>query len=477
MDYKELYEIDDFQRNMRRTPWTKLFPHWWSENDDLLNAIGDEVERIKAQAVFTLLNAGIKPPVLIWQESLVNKEYSIQKNITELPSTIDIRAPLYKTYGKITLTNNTEDDIDGIEITFDDDNGLAINELISQSDKITIDLYSNKVYLNNKQIKAQIIGQGMPYFITSQNNQDYHDDTPLHNEIIRLKINTDTNLENTSIISTINVTEDLHQWTVNGDAYQYNKGGADPWIALDSQAHISYTLDFTNIHQVVFWYQSPDNAQLRCYCGSEVIDKESNEIWSYYSIDTTNISGVNTLQFENISSTGTIYINDIKYTQENKYNIKCDIDVDVCMDNAVFINEQNIEVTSLELIPIERIELYAKYDFPYNSKYNGWRKVYQKKYDDQTNVIYDMITTHFFTKEFYVDVWFKTLQYPYRVGFPAYQDADFDSMYHVNNILDTWGEQLGLERRIYKKDIKEQDYYNTFPAYYPFDIEQDYWYY
>ena len=77
MDYKELYEMDDFQRNMRRTPWTKLFPHWWSENDDLLKAIGDEVERVKAQAIFTLLNAGLKPPVLLWQESLVNDHYTI----------------------------------------------------------------------------------------------------------------------------------------------------------------------------------------------------------------------------------------------------------------------------------------------------------------------------------------------------------------------------------------------------------------
>lgn len=477
MDYKELYEMDDFQRNMRRTPWTKLFPHWWSENDDLLKAIGDEVERVKAQAIFTLLNAGLKPPVLLWQESLVNDHYTVNETITRLPSTIKMRAPFYKTWGTITLTNNTEDDIDGLKISLDDEHGLMINDIISKSDVITIDLHNNKVKINDKNITAQKIGQGIPYFITTQNDDVYDESGPLHNEIVQLKINTDINAESTSIINTINLTEDLDNWTLSGDAYEYNEDGADPWLALNGTSRISYKLDFTNIYQIAFWYKTENNAELVCYCHDKTFKQQPNATWTYYTIDTHDITGIHTIDFENTSSVGTSYINDIKYTKEDKYNIKCDIDVNVTMDNVVFVNEQNIEVTGLELIPIERIELYAKYDFPYNQRYNGWRKVYQKKYDDNTNVVYDMITTHFFTKEFYVDVWFKTLQYPYRVGFPATQHAEEDSMYHVNNRLDSWGEQLGLERRLYKEDILEQNYYDTFPAYYPFDIEQDYWYY
>ena len=91
------------------------------------------------------------------------------------------------------------------------------------------------------------------------------------------------------------------------------------------------------------------------------------------------------------------------------------------------------------------------------------QKVYDKVYDENTNVMYDMVTTHFFTKQFYVEVWFKTLQYPYKVGFPCYQDAENDSMYHVNNRLDTWGAEFGLPRRLYKTDIDEKEYYKTFP--------------
>ena len=69
MDYQELEDVYEFHRNMRRTPWDMLFPHWFDTTDALLKAIGDEVERIKAVSIFTLLNAGIKPPVLLWQES------------------------------------------------------------------------------------------------------------------------------------------------------------------------------------------------------------------------------------------------------------------------------------------------------------------------------------------------------------------------------------------------------------------------
>ena len=502
MKYADLSDSTDFFRNMRKTPWLKLFPHWWSENDVLLNAIGDEVERIKASAIFGLLNAGIKPPVMIWQESLKHDKYNINQDITQLPAVIEIEAPFYKTWGDIILTNNTTDDIDGIEITFDGVNGFAINQLIAQKDVIKIDLTNNKVQLNDHTIKPQIIGKGMPYFITSQNHQTYQEGTPLHNEIIKLKINTDTNLEDTIISNTINVTEKMEDWTINGEAYRYNKQGADPWISITNNTRIGYDLDFTNIKEITFWYKANDNAILSCFVDNKHIFSKNitDTSWHNYVIDTQNITyeenSINTetgetevyqhtialsdlgqLEFAVTNTEDVVYINDIKYVEESKYNVQCDINVGINMNDVVFINEQNIEVTGLELVPIEKIELYAKYDFPYNSDRNGWQKVYQKKYDSNTNVVYDMITTHFYTKEFYVDVWFKTLQYPYKVGFPCYQDANADSEFHVNNRLDTWGEQLGLKRRLYKSYIEEEEYPNTFPIYYPYDIEQDYWYY
>lgn len=352
MEYQELEDVYEFHRNMRTTPWMKLFPHWWDERDALTNAIGDEVERIKAQSIFNLLNAGIKPPVLLWQESIIHKEYNAHFNATALPKQVTVQAPLYKTWGKITLTNNTKKDIDGLILKLDNNHGYAINQLIAQEDILVIDLTNNKVLLNKKKIEPQKIGNGMPYFVTQQNNKIYNEDTPLHNEVIRLEISTN--------------------------------------------------------------------------------DEEI---------------------------------------------IECDIDIDIQLDNVVFTNEQNIEITGLEAVPIERVELYAKYDFDFNSQYNGWQKVYQKIYDENTNVVYDMITTQIYTKEFYVDVYFKTIQYPYQVGFPCDKDATSKSPYHVNTKLDKWGDQLGLTRQLYKIDIPEDEYYRTFPEYYPFNIEQDYWYF
>lgn len=350
MDYTEINGAEGFKRNMRRTPWLKLFPHWWSENDALLNVIGDEVERIKALAFFSLLNAGIKPPVMIWQNSLVHKEHHINRHLTELKSYIDIQAPLYKTWGKITLINNTSDDISNLKIMITESDGITINKDIHKDDIIVFDLLNQTLDINDKKVEFININEGIPYFKTVQNLEIYDESVPLHNAVIRMEIS----------------------------AWQ---------------------------------------------------------------------------------------------------DIECDIEVDIQLDDVVFTNEQNIEVTGLELLPIEKVELYVKHDFEFNPEYNGWHKIYQKKYDKNTNVLYDMITTQIYTYEFYVHVWYKELQYPYKVGFPCYQDADADSMYHVNNRLDTWGEQLGLQRRNYKKNIDEKDYARTFPPYYPFDIEQDYWYY
>ena len=45
------------------------------------------------------------------------------------------------------------------------------------------------------------------------------------------------------------------------------------------------------------------------------------------------------------------------------------------LEMNIIENETNI----LFLFDIEKIELYAKYDFKYNPRRNGWQKVYQKK--------------------------------------------------------------------------------------------------
>lgn len=352
MKYTDLSINLGFQRNMRETSWLKLFPHWWSENDPLTEAIGKEIELIKAKAIFKLLNSTIKPAVMIWQNSINNEEYTESVTINNLdPETIKLPAPLYKTFGTITLTSNTVQTISNLQIVLNEKDSLTIMDNIDEGDVVTINVGDQKVYINKKRVDTVIQGDGLSYFKTSRNNEEYNPNTPLHNEALTIS------------------------------------------------------------------FYSPDN-------------------------------------IDNVS-----------------------IDVDITLKNAVFNDEQNIEITGLELIPIKKVELYAYYDFPYNTEVNGWRKVYEKEYDITTNVIYDMITVQFFTKKFYVKVHYKGLDYPYTVGFPCDKDEPLESIYHVNSSLDRWGRLLGMPRRIYRTNIPEEDYPFTFPQYYPFNIEQDFWYY
>ena len=352
MKYTDLSINLGFHRNMRETNWLKLFPHWWSSNDPLIKVIGEEVERLKANAIFDLLNAGIKPPVLLWQNSLMDKEYHEELNMRENEEEMVIVGPRYKTWGKITVKNNSDNELYNFKVMINENDGLSFNDAFAPGDILTIDLTNQKYIINNvTYITPKVYGEGLPYFKVSQYQEEYDPKTKLHNEVVRLKFSTSTILDNLNL------------------------------------------------------------------------------------------------------------------------------DIAVQMDNVVFEDEQNIEITSFELLPIEKVDVYVKYDFPYNKKANGWKKAYTKEYDVETHVIYDMITIHHYTKQFYVEVWFKGLDYPYQVGFPCWQDEEEGSMFHVNTRLDVWGEPLGLPRRIYKEDIPEEEYYKTFPRFYPFDIEQDFWYY
>ena len=260
MKYTDLSINLGFYRNMRETNWLKLFPHWWSENDPLIQSIGDTVERIKAQAIFDLLNIGLKPPVLLWQRSLNHEKYVVEEEITDLPYTIEIPAPRYKTWGKVTIKNTSNTELYNLKIMITEDDGIIIHDAFSPDDVLVLDLTEQIFYINNSEIEPQKLGEGFPYFKVTQNKEitdelknKWDPKIPLHNEIVRIVLDTDT-----------------------------------------------------------------------------------------------------------------IY-NDI------------DLHVDVELQNAVFINEQNIEITSLELIPLDRVDLYAYYDFPFNSQWRGWRKVYTKQ--------------------------------------------------------------------------------------------------
>ena len=352
MKYTDLSINLGFHRNMRETNWLKLFPHWWSSSDPLIKIIGEEVEHLKANTIFNLLNTGIKPPVLLWQNSLMDKEFHQELHMTDNEDEIVIAAPRYKTWGKITITNNSDNELYNFKVMINENDGLSFNDAFAPGEFLTIDLTEQKYTINNDTyIIPTIYGEGLPYFKISQYQKKYDPKIKLHNEAIKLKFSTTTILDNLSL------------------------------------------------------------------------------------------------------------------------------DIDVQLNNVVFEDEQNIEITSFELLPIEKVDVFVNYDLPYNPGANGWKKAYTKEYDVETHVIYDMITIHHYTKQFYVEVWFKGLDYPYQVGFPCWSDEDEDSMFHINTRLDVWGELLGLPRRLYKEDIPEEEYYKTFPRFYPFDIEQDFWYY
>ena len=451
MKYTDLSINLGFHKNMQETHWLKLFPKWWSENDPLLQAIGKEIAYIKADGIFQLLNVTIKPPVMIWQESINHKKYTEsftiekeKKDEETLYELIKLPAPLYKTYGTITLKNNSINDVTNLKIAFNETDYIIILDTITTDDIVVINVGSQKVYINKKEANILINGEGLSYFKTGQNKQKYTPEivyNEIDNEVISYTITVPIDFDGKIRIVNNNRTELYDDFFDKEDIINNN----------DKKERIFY-INNTEVNK---------NLNIKLY---------DSELYWDVKLKTPKTK----IKYQNPKPLHNESIN-LLFNYNNISNIN--MDVDVVFDNAVFINEQNIEVHGLELIPIKSVNLYAYYDFPYNSAFNGWRKVYEKEYDPNTIVLYDMITTHFYTKQFYVEVFFENLDYPYVVGFPCEKNADEDSIYHINDNLDKWGEYFGLKRREYKTNIPEEDYPFTFPQFYPFDIEQDYWYY
>ena len=436
MDYNDLTINSGFQKNMQDTNWLKLFPKWWSANDPLMNIIGQEITYLKAQAIFELLNTTIKPPVLLWQESIEHKNYteSFAINKKKIIPTIDTETNDEGTLCKILLPidydgkilvndQNITIDIDNI-----DDNNIQYSFFIYDESDISIKLYDASSYFDC--YLGSLAKQFESYCF----------------ELVKLPA------PQYKTYGTINITNN----TID-DVSNFK-------VALNDVDYIVILDTITQEDKIVVNVGSQ-----KVYINNEEANIIKNgDGLSYFK------TGINNEIYDTSTPLHNEAIN-LTFSCEDVDEIN--IDVDVIFDRVVFVNEQNIEVHGLELIPLEKIEMYALYDFPYNLESNGWRKVYEKEYDVNTDVIYDMITTHLYTKQFYVEVYFKGLDYPYKVGFPATKNAKSDSIYHINEHIDQWGEYLGLQRRDYKTDIPDEDYPFTYPPYYPYDIEQDYWYY
>lgn len=142
--------------------------------------------------------------------------------------------------------------------------------------------------------------------------------------------------------------------------------------------------------------------------------------------------------------------------------------------HPVYVTEQNIRVHTVSAFPIEWIKLYGFYCHDFNNK-QEWRFLWEKKYKQEERVVYDRITKQFDCETFYIQVKLYGIGMPFVYGFPQEEFAT-NAAFQINQNLDKWGKIYGMPRRFYKTRIPEDEEYYTYPQFYNYEIEQDYWY-
>ena len=142
--------------------------------------------------------------------------------------------------------------------------------------------------------------------------------------------------------------------------------------------------------------------------------------------------------------------------------------------HPVYVTEQNIRVYTVSAFPIESIKLYGFYCHDFNNK-QEWRFLWEQNYDLEDRVVSDRITKQFDCETFYIQVKLHGIGAPLVYGFPQEEFAS-NPAFSLNSTLDKWGRIFGLPRRYYKTHISDDEEPFTYPPYYKYDIEQDYWY-
>lgn len=173
--------------------------------------------------------------------------------------------------------------------------------------------------------------------------------------------------------------------------------------------------------------------------------------------------------------------NDLDIDDENKITyIEIESDSDVYFDlkikhiHPVYVTEQNIRAFTVSAFPLEYIKLYGFYCNEFNNK-QEWRFLWEKNYDIEDRVVFDRITKQFNCETFYIQVKLHGIGIPLVYGFPQ-EEFNSNPAFNINTILDKWGRILGLPRRYYKNYISDDEERYTFPPFYKYHIEQDYWY-
>lgn len=182
-----------------------------------------------------------------------------------------------------------------------------------------------------------------------------------------------------------------------------------------------------------------------------------------------------------IDENGQTQTEHIDITDENKITkleIECDDEVEfdlyIELVKPVFVTEQHIRLATVSAFPLEWVRLYGFFCHDFNDK-EGYKLLWEKRYNIEDRVVYDKITKQFDCERFYVQVKLHGIGTYLSYGFPQ-EILPSNPMYKLNNRLDKWGEIYGLPRRYYRTDISIDEEINTYPQFYNYDVEQDFWY-
>ncbi|WP_296846981.1 hypothetical protein [uncultured Methanobrevibacter sp.] len=159
---------------------------------------------------------------------------------------------------------------------------------------------------------------------------------------------------------------------------------------------------------------------------------------------------------------------------EIESDTKTNFDLQVKLVHPVYVTEQHIRIHTVSAFPIESVKLYGFFCHDFNDK-QEWKFLWEKNYSENDRVVHDYIVKQFNCETFYVQVKLHGIGVPFTYGFPQ-EELHSNAAFQTNKKLDTWGKILGLPRRTYRSNITDAEEPYTYPPYYKYDIEQDYWY-
>lgn len=160
----------------------------------------------------------------------------------------------------------------------------------------------------------------------------------------------------------------------------------------------------------------------------------------------------------------------LELTSDKEVNFELSVE----LIKPVYVTEQHIRISSVSAFPLEWVKLFGFYCHDYNDQ-EGYRLLWEKSYKIDDRIVYDRITKQFDCERFYVQIKLVGIGIPIVYGFPQ-ESLVSNPAFALNEKLDYWGNIYGLPRRVYRNDISEDEEKDTFPPYYNYPVEQDYWY-